>query len=208
MDVAEHRHHSGFIESERTLLSLRPGSEVVSRFLIATDRGPEHVVRDGVAVQKINRCPLLYSDDVRHEQQSLLIDHRPVLRSGEGFARDHIDVNHRVTFHPSYFAFDIARECRHAQAAPSPISVHMRCVSFACSPFQLQIANVPYSPLENDLCVQIDRVIRAGIAACPVVIDRGAIEARVSGVLRSEQQILPGPIREVGDVAGSARVFR
>jgi hypothetical protein len=61
---------------------------------------------------------------------------------------------------------------------------------------------------ENDLPIQIECVVRTRIAARTrdVIVGRTAIEARVSGVLRAQLQILPRPEREVRNVSRASRI--
>src|SRR5579863_4508199 len=117
VDIAEQRHDPGFIECEGTLLAFWPCPKIVRGFLVASDGRPEDVVRDIVAIKKLNGCALLHGDNVRREQESLLIYYRMLFGSGKCFARDGIDVNYRVSLHAGDFALDIAGPRSNAQPA-------------------------------------------------------------------------------------------
>src|SRR5208282_1004738 len=106
--VAKQRDYARFIEGKGPLLTLRPRPQIVSRFLVGTNRGPENVMLHAVAIQKLNRCALLYGHDVRCEHQAFLIHHGMLFGSGERFSGDGIDIDHRVTLHSRNLALDVA----------------------------------------------------------------------------------------------------
>src|SRR6266536_5400838 len=84
MYIAEHRNDPRLIEGEGTFFTLRPGSQIVPRFLVSADRGPKDVMLHGVAIQELNCCPLLNCHDMRRKHQSLLVHDWMVLRGRKG----------------------------------------------------------------------------------------------------------------------------
>src|SRR5271167_392358 len=106
MNVAKQRHYAGVVELEGTLLALRPGAKIVSKFFVATDRWPEDVVLYVVAVQELDRCPNLNDHNVRVEHQALLV-HDGLLRwRRERFALNGIHVHDG--FSGRHFSLDCA----------------------------------------------------------------------------------------------------
>src|SRR5580700_11650011 len=106
--VAEQRYGARLIEGKRPLFTFGPRPEIVSCFLVAADSCPENIVLHIVAIQELNGCALLYDHDVRRKHQSFLVDDRLLFGSGKRFARDGVDVNHRLALHAANFALDIA----------------------------------------------------------------------------------------------------
>src|SRR5579859_4564298 len=74
MHVAQQRNAAEIIELERFLFALGPGAEIMSELFVAADRWPIYVVADSVAVQEVDRGPLLHSHDARDERHFPLVD--------------------------------------------------------------------------------------------------------------------------------------
>src|SRR5208282_4527891 len=108
VDVAEKRHGARIVELERTLFALRPCAQVVSKFLIAADGRPEHVVGDIVAIEELHGRADLHRYDMRLKHQALLVDHGLLRGSGEGLAGWRFHVNNRLAANARNFAADRA----------------------------------------------------------------------------------------------------
>src|SRR5580692_557071 len=82
----------------------------------------------------------------------------------------------------------------------------MCCVSYKLFSFAFANRKCRCWSLENDLRVQIDRVIGVGVPTGAVIVIGSTIKARVARVLRTQQQVLPGPIGKVRNVAAASRI--
>ena len=73
-----------------------PCAQVMPELLITADGGPEDVVRDAVAIEKVDRRALLDDSNMGNKRQPLLVDGDALRRGGEGFAGNGFNVNHRL----------------------------------------------------------------------------------------------------------------
>ena len=65
MHIAQQRHGARVVELEGTLLSLWPGTQVVAKLLVASDRNPKYVVGNAIAVEELHGRALLRGQDMR-----------------------------------------------------------------------------------------------------------------------------------------------
>src|SRR5713226_3145757 len=93
MYIAQERSRAEVMELERFLLTLRPSPEIVRKLFVSADRRPIDVMADRVAVQEVDRGPLLYGNDMRKERHFPLVDHDVVFRRIELLVRNYIHID-------------------------------------------------------------------------------------------------------------------